>query len=169
MRLDVVHLPFVHQSTIGKGNKTLVNGPKVVWSDGILMTSANNEVDYGQKPKAPEECVIKDTHLKFIFPNIWMNHISDKMKIIIYFAPIDDENTMLYIRFYCNATGFKPLNSLIAYLGKFGNRIVERQDKRVVITQKPKASELRSGEKLLPGDGPIIFYRRIREELKTES
>ena len=87
MRLDVVHLPFVHQSTIGKGNKTLVNGPKVVWSDGILMTSANNEVDYGQKPKAPEECVIKDTHLKFIFPNIWMNHISDKMKIIIYFYP----------------------------------------------------------------------------------
>ena len=26
-QLDVVHLPFVHKTTIGRGNKTLVNGP----------------------------------------------------------------------------------------------------------------------------------------------
>ena len=79
---------------------------------------------------------------------------------------MDDENTMLYIRFYCRLTGFKPLDSLIAYLGKFGNKTVERQDRRVVITQRPKASALKSGEKLVPGDSPIIMYRRIREELK---
>jgi hypothetical protein len=29
---------------------------------------------------------------------------------------------------------------LVAYAGKYANRIIERQDKRVVITQKPKAS-----------------------------
>jgi len=29
-QLDVVHLPFVHYNTIGRGNKTLVNGPKVI-------------------------------------------------------------------------------------------------------------------------------------------
>lgn len=165
-QLDVVHLPFVHHNTIGKGNKTLVNGPKTVWENGILTTSANNELDSGQKPKSPEECVIKDTHLSFQFPNIWMNHISDKIKVIIYFAPVDEENTVLYIRFYCSLASFKPLNSLIAYIGKFGNKIIERQDKRIVITQKPKASALRSDEKLLPGDGPIIMYRKIREELK---
>ncbi len=165
-QLDVVHLPFVHHNTIGRGNKTLVNGPKVVWEDGILMTSANNELDHGQKPRSPEECVIKSTHLCFMFPNVWMNHISDKIKVIIYFAPVDDENTVLYIRFYCRLTRFKPLNSLIAYIGKFGNIIIERQDKRIVITQKPKASSLRSGEKLVLGDGPIIMYRRIRDELK---
>lgn len=165
-QLDVVHLPFIHHNTIGKGNKTLVNGPKVVWENGVLTTSANNEVDNGQKPKSSEECVIKETHLSFIFPNIWMNHISKKIKVIIYFAPVDDENTMLYIRFYCKITSFKPVNSLIAYIGKFGNKTVERQDKRVVITQKPKASAYRSGEKLVPGDSPIIMYRKIREELK---
>ena len=53
-------------------------------------------------------------------------------------------------------------------LRKFGNRIIERQDKRVVITQKPKASAYKSHEKLLSGDGPIIQYRRIREELKNQ-
>ena len=46
------------------------------------------------------------------------------------------------------------------------NRVIERQDKRVVITQKPKASNYKSGERLLRGDGPIILYRRIRNDLK---
>lgn len=166
-QLDVVHLPFIHHNTIGKGNKTLVNGPKVIWENGILTTSANNEIDHGQKPKSPDECVIRETHLSFKYPNVWMNHISEKIKVIIYFAPVDEENTVLYIRFYCKLTSLKTINRLIAYMGKFGNKTVERQDKRVVITQKPKASALRSNEKLVPGDGPIIMYRKIREELKT--
>lgn len=168
-QLDVVHLPFIHHNTIGKGNKTLVNGPKVIWKNGILTTSANNEVDHGQRPKSPEDCVIKETYLSFIYPNVWMNHISEKIKVIIYFAPVDDENTILYIRFYCKLTSLRLLNSLIAYIGKFGNKTVERQDKRVVITQKPKVSALRSGEKLVAGDGPIIMYRKIREGLKNST
>ena len=167
-QLDVVHLPFVHYNTIGKGNKTLVNGPRVVFSDGVLTTSANNEVDLGQKPKPASECEIKDTYLSFVFPNLWMNRISDKIKVIIYFAPVDDENTILYIRFYCSLTGFKPVDSMIAYSGKFANRRIERQDKRVVITQKPKASAYISGEKLLSGDAPIVLYRKLRQELKKE-
>ena len=166
-QLDVVHLPFVHFNTIGRGNKTLVNGPKVEFVGGVLRTSANNEVDVGQVPRPASQCEIKSTNLNFIFPNIWMNHISPKIKVIIYFAPVDDENTILYIRFYCKVTNFRPLNAFIAFLGKYGNRIVERQDKRVVITQRPKASALKSGEKLLSGDGPIIEYRKIRDELKN--
>jgi hypothetical protein len=87
--------------------------------------------------------------------------------VLIYFAPVDDENTILYIRFYCKLTKIKIINSLIAFTGKFANKIIERQDKRVVITQKPKASSFKSGEKLLMGDGPIIMYRKIRDELKN--
>ncbi|WKY44098.1 aromatic ring-hydroxylating dioxygenase subunit alpha [Eubacteriaceae bacterium ES2] len=33
-QLDVVHLPFVHHNTIGRGDKTLVNGPKVEFVPG---------------------------------------------------------------------------------------------------------------------------------------
>lgn len=165
-QLDVVHIPFVHHNTIGRGNKTLVNGPKVELFPGGLITSANNEVDEGQTPKKAEESVIKSTYLQFLFPNLWMNHISEKIKVMIYFAPVDDENTILYIRFYNKTTGVKPVDRLIAFFGKFANRTIERQDKRVVITQKPKASSYKSNEKLLSGDGPIIQYRRIREELK---
>jgi len=156
----------VHYNTIGRGNKTLINGPKVEFENFILRTSANNEVDNGQKPKPPSECVIKSTNLNFKFPNVWLNHITPKIFVLIYFAPVDDENTILYIRFYCKITKSKLLNNIIAFFGKFANKTIERQDKRVVITQKPKASELKSGEKLLVGDGPIIMYRKIREELK---
>lgn len=168
-QLDVVHLPFVHYNTIGRGNKTLVHGPKVLWQNGILTTSANNEVDSGQRPKSPKESVITASYISFCFPNIWLNHISEKVKIFIYVAPIDDENTILFLRFYTKPTSIRPVNMVIAYLGKFANRRIERQDKRVVITQKPKASSLLSHEKLIPGDGPIIKYRQIRADLKKNT
>lgn len=32
-QLDVMHLPFVHKTTIGRGNRTLVHGPVVKWID----------------------------------------------------------------------------------------------------------------------------------------
>jgi len=167
-QLDVVHVPIVHHNTIGRGNRTLVNGPRVVFDGGQLITSANNEVDRGQAPKPPAECAIKDTHLKFKFPNLWMNHVSEKLKIVIYFAPVDEENTVLYIRFYDRLTGIAPVDRLIAEAGKALNWIVERQDKRVVVTQAPKASSYHSEEKLLIGDGPVIQYRRLRDQMKSQ-
>ncbi len=168
-QLDVVHVPIVHYNTIGRGNKTLINGPKVLFEDEAIITSANNEMDMGQTPKSPQDSVIKSTYLKFRYPNIWMNHIADKIRVVIYFAPVDEENTILYLRFYNRITGFKPLNRFIAAVGSLANLLVERQDKRVVITQKPKPSALKSGEKLLMGDGPIIEYRKRREQLKTRA
>lgn len=168
-QLDVIHVPIVHHNSIGRGNKTIINGPKVIWNGHILQTSANNEQDRGQKPKSPDECVIKDTNLNFIFPNIWLNHISDKMLVLIYFAPVDEENTIMYIRFYSKITGISMIDKLIALAGKYANKFVERQDRRVVITQKPKASSLKMSETLLRGDGPVIKYRLIREQLKQEN
>jgi len=165
-QLDVVHVPIVHYNTIGRGNKTLVNGPKVVFENGVITTSANNETDNGQKPKPASECEINSTFLSFIFPNVWMNHIADKIKVIIYFAPVDDENTVLYIRFYCKLSKLKLINRFVAFTGKFANRVIERQDKRIVITEKPKVSSFRSNEKLISGDGPIVLYRKIRDELQ---
>ena len=45
-QLDVSHLAFVHYNTIGRGNRTLVNGPKVIWpNENTLLTSADNEKD----------------------------------------------------------------------------------------------------------------------------
>ncbi len=169
-QLDVSHLAFVHRTTIGRGNRCLCNGPKVVWiDDNTLQTSANNEKDEGQSPKPADECVIKDTNLTFKFPNMWLNHVSDKMQILAYFIPVDDEKSIIALRFYNRLTGIRAVNKLIAKLGSIANKIVERQDKRIVITQIPKVSSLRMGENLVAADMPIIEYRQKREKLQNRS
>lgn len=165
-QLDVIHLPFVHHNTIGRGNRTLSNGPKVIWKDDrTLVFSPNQVVDKGQKPLKPSEVKIGNTYLKFIFPNMWINFIDNKVKILALFVPVDDENSILIIRFYNSLTGIKVIDGIIAWLGKWLNLIVERQDRRVVITQKPKITKLKMGENLVQGDLPVIEYRKRREEL----
>ncbi len=167
-QLDVSHLPFVHRTTIGRGNKTLCNGPKVVWLDeNTLQTSADNEVDTGQTPKAAEDSAIKNTNLTFKFPNMWLNHVSDKLMILAYFIPVDEEHAIIALRFYNRLTGVKALNKLIAKLGSAANKIVERQDKRIVETQLPKKSALWSKENLTTADMPIVEYRSRRDKLQN--
>lgn len=169
-QLDVIHLPFIHKKTIGRGNKTLVNGPKVIFEDETLRTSAQNSLDVGQKPLSTVECELReDMHLRFKFPNIWMNHISEKIRVVIYFTPVDDEQTNMYIRFYNKITPIKAINWVIAQMGIFANRKIEQEDKRVVVTHSPKASSFKSSEQLMPGDRPVIIYRKMREELQNQS
>jgi phenylpropionate dioxygenase-like ring-hydroxylating dioxygenase large terminal subunit len=131
-----------------------------------MQTSANNETDNGQTPKPASECVIKSTNLTFKYPNMWLNHITDKIMVLAYFIPVDDENSIIALRFYNKITKIRLINKIIAWFGSRANKIIERQDKRIVITQSPKASSLRMGENLVAADMPIIEYRQKREELK---
>jgi phenylpropionate dioxygenase-like ring-hydroxylating dioxygenase large terminal subunit len=167
-----VHLPFVHYNTIGRGNRTLINGPllrveeKENGSD-IFNIWVDNEVDQGQSPikseKMPEPQ--RNAFLQFRFPNLWQNCISDDMRIFIAFSPVDEENTLMYIRYYQKIVKLPVLKDIFNLFGTLGNLVIERQDKRVVVTQQPKRSDLRIGEKLIQGDGPIIEYRRRRQAL----
>jgi phenylpropionate dioxygenase-like ring-hydroxylating dioxygenase large terminal subunit len=171
-QLDTVHLPFIHRSTIGRGHKTIVNGPlshliSCPGESDILEIWVYNEVDTGQTPKRASELPEPNRHpsLQFRFPNIWHNWISDGLHIVVAFAPIDDANTLLYLRSYQRIVTAPILRQAFNFLGAVGNLVVERQDKRVVITQEPKRADLDSGETLIPGDGPIIQYRRRRRQL----
>jgi hypothetical protein len=53
----------------------------------------------------------------------------------------------------------------INWSAMFANTFVAHQDRRVVVTQRPLRSDLKIGEKLIPGDAPVIAYRRRRQEL----
>jgi hypothetical protein len=57
------------------------------------------------------------------------------------------------------------LRQLIGWIGSLGNLFIERQDRRVVVTQQPPRSDLDIGEILIQGDNPIVLYRRIRKAL----
>ncbi len=173
-QLDVVHLPFIHKTTIGRGNRTLVNGPFTRsysppdCSGDRLDLWVYNEVDNGQVPKKPAEIPTPERHpaLQFIFPNLWHNWISDDLRIVVAFVPVDAENSILYLRGYQKMVRLPVLRELMNLTNSLANLIIERQDRRVVIFQEPKASDLRMGEKLIQGDGPIIEYRRRRKALQ---
>jgi phenylpropionate dioxygenase-like ring-hydroxylating dioxygenase large terminal subunit len=166
-QLDVVHLPFVHYNTIGRGNRTLVNGPVVEWrgTDRFLVR-VFNEVDTGQRPRKAEEIQppYPSFHLDFIFPNLWQNWIAEAVRVGAAFVPVDAEHTLLYLRFYQKFLK-GPLGKLVARLAMPMNLRIAHQDRRVVQTQQPKPSGLRIGENLVQGDGPVVEYRKRRQEL----
>ena len=97
---------------------------------------------------------------------MWLNHVNDKIQILAFFIPVDDEHSIIALRFYNKITGKRPLDKCIAWLGSRANKVIERQDKRIVNTQIPKKTHLKMGEKLLPADSPIIEYRAKREKLQ---
>ena len=169
-QLDVVHLPFIHRNTIGRGNRTVVDGPVVEWKgDRMIYTYVYNRVDDGRPPRRSGELSAKPAgsqHLEFIFPNLWQNYISEKVSILAAFVPVDEGNTILYLRFYQRFMRLPLFNKLIAHLSMPSNVYIAHEDRRVVVTQQPKASGLKIGEILIQGDLPIIEYRRKRAALQ---
>jgi phenylpropionate dioxygenase-like ring-hydroxylating dioxygenase large terminal subunit len=166
-QLDTVHVPFVHYNTIGRGNRTLVNGPRTVWiDDDSFFIYVDNRVDVGQTPLKPEEVRTNTPfHLEFVFPNLWQNHISEDFRIVVAFVPVDEEHTILYLRSYQRFVRAPVLRDLVNWLSLPFNLIVAHQDRRVVQTQAPKRTALKMGEHLIVGDNPVVAYRTRRQRL----
>lgn len=169
-QLDVAHLPFVHHNTIGRGGRTLVDGPRMQWiSDDMFFVFPHNRVDDGTPPAKPDEVPIPDPNrgfkLEFIFPNLWQNYIDRNLRIMAAFVPVDQENTVLYLRYYQRFMRLPLLRELVNSLAMTYSLLIAHQDRRVVVTQQPKRSMLQMGEQLFQADRPIIEYRRRREEL----
>ena len=170
-QLDVAHLPFVHYNTIGRGNKTVINGPYTTFENGTITVYPDNEVDEGQTPKKIEEITSPphQFYIQFKFPNIWQNRISDGYRIVVSFTPIDDENTMMYLRTYQKAVTLPGASWAVGLFSNRSSSIIANQDRVVVITQRPKRVELNMGEKLIPADRPIAIYRQERDRLVKEA
>ncbi|MGE5601576.1 MAG: Rieske 2Fe-2S domain-containing protein [Nitrososphaerales archaeon] len=167
-QLDVPHVPFIHSTTIGRGNRTVIDGPWVEWQDPdrfFVRTSMRVEDGTPARRATEIEPPAKPFHLDFIFPNLWQNWISEKLRVVVAFAPVDDGNTVMYLRFYQKFMRTPVLKELVNWSGAYFDTVVAHQDRRVVVTQMPKRSDLRIGEKMIPADGPIIAYRRRRQEL----
>ena len=170
-QLDVVHVPFVHATTIGRGGKSLVNGPVVRWEGNRMTYYVDDALDQGQVPLRPDEIENPESlfSLQLQMPNIWQNRISDKLRVMAAFAPIDEEHTCIYLRFYQRIVGIPVLRDAMNGLGDVANRTILHQDRRVVLTQLPKKSELSMGENLVQGDLPIIEFRKRRDQLRREA
>ena len=158
-QLDVVHLPFVHGNTIGRGGRTLVDGPLVEWRDADrFYVYVFNRVDNGQPPRKPAELTKPERpfHLEFIFPNLWQNHISDDTRVVAAFVPVDNEHTLLYLRFYQSSLRVPILRDIVNRIALPFNRYIAHQDRRVVETQIPKRSVIVVVYKLIQHDRPNV-------------
>lgn len=167
-QLDVPHVPFIHHNTIGRGGRTVMDGPWVEWLDpDRFFVRTRMRLEDGTPARSAQELAAPDKpfHLEFIFPNLWQNWISAKVRVVAAFAPVDHENMVMYLRFYQSFMRTPGVRNLINRSAMLFNTIVAHQDRRVVVTQRPARTELRMGEKLIPGDAPIIAYRRRRQEL----
>ncbi|MCU0499483.1 MAG: aromatic ring-hydroxylating dioxygenase subunit alpha [Anaerolineae bacterium] len=167
-QLDISHLPFVHAKTIGRGGRTLVNGPYTVVEPGkSISVWVDNQLDSGLPATKPSAMPSKDTppNLKFLFPNVWHNRIAPKISVFAAFAPVDEENTVIYVRFYHKVTNFAPLKWLISKIGNFSDGLILAEDQGIVETQRPKKSELNVGDRFIPADRPIVMYLLERQRL----
>lgn len=168
-QLDVVHLPFVHHNSIGRGGRTVVDGPGLAWaSASAFEVYPSNRVDDGRPPIRPADfrrSASQVFKLEFIFPNLWQNYIDARMRVVAAFVPVDEERSILYLRFYQGLVRLPVVRDLVNRLAMPFNLYVAHQDRRVVETHSPKASRLRSDEQLIHGDHPIVEYRRRRAEL----
>ena len=168
-QLDVSHVPFVHYNTIGRGGRTLMDGPAVEWvGDSAFNVYVYPRVDDGTAPKRPDEVPVPHPsgfRLEFIFPNLWQNHFSDDLCIIAAFVPVDDAHTVIYVRSYQRFVRVPVVRNFVNWATMLFNRRVLHQDRRVVLTQRPLCTSLRVDEKLFQADRPIVEYRRRRKEL----
>lgn len=170
-QLDVAHLPFIHHNTIGRGQRTVVDGPLVRLEDDLLEIWVHNRSDDGNPPRKAEDLPEPTRHpfLLFRFPNIWQNWISDDIRIVIAFVPVDEENGLLYGRYYQNIVRTPVLKELFNLAGVLGSIVIANQDRRVVSKQLPKKTDLRMGEKIMQSDRAILTYRKRRRELQEKA
>lgn len=173
-QLDVVHLPFVHHNTIGRGNKTLVEGPGFEWiGECMFYHYSYNKVDDGSQPRTPAEVPVPDPNrdykLETILPNIWENRITENMRVLGLFVPVDETHTLLYLRFYQDFVKIPGIRWLVDAIFCRFNLIIAHQDRRVVETQLPKTDGTHTGEQLIQGDLPIMEFRKKRIELKKRA
>lgn len=165
--LDVSHLPFVHAKTIGRGGMTLVNGPYTTLEDDKIRVWISNQPDAGLPAIKPSQVPPpnKPAGLRFNFPNVWQLWLGDRVSNVVIAAPIDEENTMLYLRFYHRLIKQPTLGRLFARLSNLYNRYVLSEDEAIVTTQWPKKSDLDVGNRFIPGDRPIALYLQHRRKL----
>ncbi len=166
-QLDVAHLPFVHYDTIGRGGRTLVNGPYTELKDNALYVWTDLQADQGQAAPRPAELTKpeKPWMLCFKFPNVWVLNISEKLRMMTAFVPVDEEHTMMYVRFYHDFVKNPLLRRTIAKVGALSNIRIVRQDKRIVESQSSRPGGLDCGDKYIPADRPIVLYYQHREAL----
>jgi phenylpropionate dioxygenase-like ring-hydroxylating dioxygenase large terminal subunit len=150
--LDVTHLRFVHANTIGRDFDAAVPSRFEFDEGGILIL-------FDQKDPSNRA----HQFARLLYPNIWQLAVSPSMFLVMAFAAVDDENTRLYFRTYRSFGTLPLLKSIVDVFVNAFNRIVVAQDRRVVVSQRPKCSADSLDEVLFAQDAAVNHYRSLMQ------
>ncbi len=147
-QLDFAHLPFVHRTTIG------VFSPKQDFDVQTINEPGRVRAQFGGATSG-------GGFIEWREPNVWTNWVGMGY-IFVAFAPIDEETTEMYLRFY-HRVKIPLVRQIWELLMQPMNRVILGQDQPVVEVQTPKESRVRIPEVLVDFDLPIVAYRKQRE------
>jgi phenylpropionate dioxygenase-like ring-hydroxylating dioxygenase large terminal subunit len=166
-QLDVAHLPFVHRTTIGRGGRSLVEGPYVEASEqGIRVWVTNRSGEGPVRTMAELATAAADTDpsLDFLFPGVWLLDLGPRLKNMIAFVPIDEHRTRYYLRVY-HRIGMRLLGWPFERLMSISNRLILKQDLRVIATQTPRSGLDAIGDRLVAADRAVSQYRKLNARM----
>lgn len=143
-QLDYTHLPLVHHNTIGR-HFNLPKNPSIECTAERIATYFDGERLVAE----------------LLLPNIWILHAGKKIKIMLFFAPINEHETLLYLRTYRSFVTFQPLKPLVDWLMNLANKAILKQDQKVVASQGKEPSYMASEDNLFVHDKAIKHFRGL--------
>ena len=143
-QLDYTHLPFVHRNTIGRGFK-------IPEHPAMNHTEKSISVEFHADGKKAFE---------YFYPNLWILHVSEKMKLIVFFVPMDETHTLFYLRTYRSFLNNFLVKRLFDWIMNKSNLIILNQDQHVVASQGTEPSYKAENQLLMKHDAAIKAFRK---------
>ncbi len=147
-QLDYTHLRFVHHNTIGRGFSMPVDPKENCRQTNITICLKNSDT----------------IALEYFFPNVWMLYVSDRMKIVLFFTPIDQHTTQLYLRTYRNFLKAPIINKVVDCIMNLSNTFILKQDEKIVASQGYLPSYYANTDLLMRHDKAIRYFRDTWQE-----
>jgi hypothetical protein len=120
-------------------------------------------------PKPPAECEIKETYLRVQVPEPVDEPHQRKARNRRLFRAGGRTKTPSCTSVLQQAYAKPAGQPLIAQAGKVMNRVIERQDRRCGLPSAHGVQLSVKTRNCSSGDGPIVQYRKMRDELKNRS
>ncbi|MGI9329516.1 MAG: Rieske 2Fe-2S domain-containing protein [Gammaproteobacteria bacterium] len=147
--VDHSHLPYVHRKTLGRRMS----------KDPMTRVSVV-DIPGGFRVNLLQDEGIRH-HVDFTYPNIWTQNLSDRYGMSCAFAPINDRQTEVYCRVH-HGLSSPLLRPLLQLWCRFSNYLVFHEDQEILDSQQPRSSDDALEEKLVPSDGGVIAFRKLR-------
>ena len=146
--IDFSHLPFVHRRNIGMFTRDPVTRVGVEPVEGGFR---------GRR----EAAKVSSLFLEFIYPNLWFLCLSPGYILGATFAPVDDAETEVYVRWY-HKMRLPVLRQLMDVYGLWSQYLVFKDDLPIVATQLPANADDAASDKLVPSDACLVAFRKLR-------